>query len=109
TLAEILRGGRRGPVRVEHWFWTGVSWAVIAGGLHLWVVLDMAGGTRIAADPDLDGAFIWAGVAGFVLPFIFGVSRRAIAGFLGLRPSYSRLDALACVLVNAGVALMVVA
>src|SRR5690606_7901371 len=45
TLAEVLRRGRRGPVRVEHWFWTGIPWAVIAGGLHLWVVLDMAGGT----------------------------------------------------------------
>src|SRR5262249_17173660 len=58
---------------------------------------------RLLVEPYLAATFY-----GFAVMAALGVTRRAIPLFMGLRPTHERLAAVACALLNLGVALQVV-
>jgi len=83
------------------------GWLVLAGLLQgaIAVRADAMGGGLVASlltEPYLAATFY-----GFALMATFGVTRRAIPLFMGLRPTHERLAAVACGLLNLGVALQV--
>lgn len=107
--AQVLRGGTRQRRSVEHWLWLGAGGAVITGAVHLIVMIELAHSGDVVASPRWNAAFHTAALYTFILPFTFGVSSRAIAGFLGLRARYERLDRLAWGLLCLGAPMLVVA
>jgi hypothetical protein len=83
------------------------GWLVLAGLLQVAIAVraDAMGGGLVASllvEPYLAAMFY-----GFALMAALGVTRRAIPLFMGLRPTHERLAAVACVLLNLGVALQV--
>ena len=107
--AQVLRGGTRQRRSVEHWLWLGAGGAVITGAVHLIVMIELARSGDVVASPRWNAAFHAAALYTFILPFAFGVSSRAIAGFLGLRARYERLDRLAWGLLCFGAPMLAVA
>ena len=104
TLGPVLLRGRtaRGPA--ERWIAAGLAWALIAAGLHMAVTLRMAADSTTLAYGPWNRALITAGLTGFISCILFGVSTRAVTGFLGLRPIFRRAEVSAFVVFNAGVA-----
>ncbi len=109
ALAGPLRRGTPSAVPFERWAWAGLAWAVVAAALHLALTARMARDGSAVASPSLDAAVVSAGTFGFLGDFLFGVSLRASAGFLRLQARRARVERVAFVAVNAGVAWTTVA
>lgn len=107
--AQVLRGGTRQRRPVEHWLWLGAGGAVITGAVQLIVMIELARSGDVVVSPRWNAVFHAAALYAFILPFTFGVSSRAVAGFLGLRARYDRLDRLAWGMLCLGAPLLVVA
>ena len=102
VIGRALIRGQNRRTQTEAWLWSAIAWAVIAAALHARIVFRMAD-TDAAAAPGLwNTAMIDAGLVGFLVIFIFGVTSRAIVGFLGLKPTRRWLSWLALALVNVG-------
>lgn len=79
-----------------------IVWGVIAAALHARIVFRMADMDAIAAPGLWNVAMVDAGLIGFLIIFILGVSTRAIVGFLSLKPTRRWLSWIALVLLNIG-------
>ncbi len=101
TMTVVLRGGQSDKRPVTHWLWLGLVGAVVTGGLYAVLSADLAW-TGGLADPHWNAAFQRAAVYGFIMPFTFGVSSRAIAGFIGLAPRRRHADRTAWLLLAGG-------
>jgi NnrS protein len=102
TLASVLRGGRPSGTPVERWIWAGLAWVLVAAALHLAITVQMAIDGSPVALPRLNEAFILAATFGFVVHFLLGISLRATAGFIRLRPYRQRVEFAAFLLIEAG-------
>ncbi|MCH7592915.1 MAG: NnrS family protein [Chloroflexi bacterium] len=102
VIGRALIRGQNRRTQTEAWLWSAIVWAVIAAALHARIVFRMAD-TDAAAAPGLwNFAMIDAGLIGFVVIFILGVSTRAIVGFLRLKPMHRWLSWIALALLNVG-------
>jgi len=109
TILRTLRTGA-GPIgRAERWLYAGAFWAIAAAALHLWMMLWMADHETVFGRANINFAIMTAGLYGFVISIIMGVSNRAVVGFLGLRPTRPKLELPAYAAVQAGIALTVIA
>ena len=102
TLASVLRGGRPSGTPVERWLWTGLAWALAAAALHLPITYQMAADHSPVAPAQLNEAFVLAATIGFIGHFLLGISLRATASFLRLRPLRQRLELAAFLLIELG-------
>jgi uncharacterized protein involved in response to NO len=108
TLLDVVRhsSSKSGPAEV--WIISGVVWSMIAGALHLAVTLRMASDSAPLGHAPWNEALIYTALFGFISSFIFGVSARAIRGFLLLKPMYERLNIVSLVLIQIGLITLVV-
>ncbi|MCK9495998.1 MAG: NnrS family protein [Dehalococcoidia bacterium] len=106
TLFVVLRAGSEGQRMVAGWFWLGLAGAAGAALAYLGLSIDLAARVevdRVAfVDPAWNTAFQQIALFGFILPFTFGFSARAVAAFLRLPPRDLRADRAAMVLVALG-------
>jgi hypothetical protein len=79
-----------------------IVWGVIAASLHARIVFRMADTSGIAAPGLWNIAMINAGLVGFLIIFILGVTTRAVVGFLALKPTNRWISGIALVLLNVG-------
>lgn len=109
TLLEVIRrsNSRGGPAEI--WIISGVFWSVVSSGLHLAIALRMAIDSAPLGHAPWNEALIYTALFGFISSFIFGVSARAIRGFLLLKPMYGGLNRIAVGLIQSGLLLLVVA
>ena len=109
TLFAVVRlsDSRSGPAEI--WMISGIFWSVIAGGLHLAVTLRMAIDSSPLGYAPWNEAMIYTALFGFISSIIFGVSARAILGFLLLKPMYERVNIAALVLVQIGLVMLIAA
>lgn len=91
TLGRYLRPGWRNLDGFEPFLLAGLGWFVVASACNLVLALDadragaaLLGG--VAYEPSLHAA-----LAGFVVSFGLGVTRRAVPLFLGLKPARPRI------------------
>lgn len=94
VLALVLRRGTRQRRPVDHWIALGLAGAVAMAG----ALLAGAAGHLSGADALLRHVTVEV----FLLPFIFAVSSRAVAGLAGLRARSDALDRIAWALVATG-------
>lgn len=106
TLGGVLTRGAPSPVPFERWLWCGLAFAVASAGLHSASAFATALPQSTLEAGPLREAFIACGMFGFAGNFLLGVSLRATAGFLHLRPYHAHLERLSFVLVNSGVLVM---
>ena len=109
TAGIALSRGQQTKQRVEHWLWPGLIAALVTSALYLGLNVELAGRDATLADPRWNAAFHSAVVYGFLVPFVFGVSGRAVAGLFRLRPRHDPLDRLALLLLVAGLVLLLLA
>ncbi|MEX0761591.1 MAG: NnrS family protein [Dehalococcoidia bacterium] len=109
TMFGALSQGKTRRSHLEPWLWAGSGWAIIAGLLHLGGILEMMSASGIVVPHSWNNAFITVAVLGFVINFIFGVSTRALAAFMSLRPCHVPVNRLAFWALNVGVACQAVA
>ncbi|MFW6174835.1 MAG: hypothetical protein ACOC5K_03575, partial [Chloroflexota bacterium] len=102
AMTHALRSGVSPHTRVELWIWAGSLWALAASLLHLAGVWNMAESGSMIVAPMWNNAFITAVLLGFIGNFIFGVSTRAVASFLNLKPGLSVLNYAAFAAINVG-------
>ena len=104
TLARVLMAGSRTGVAFERWVWAGLSFALVAAVVHLGQAVAMThyGGSSVIRA--LGEAWMQAGLFGFIGNFVFGLSLRAVAGFLRLRPAYVWFERSAFAATNVGIA-----
>lgn len=109
TLLEVVRRSvsRSGPAEI--WMLSGMFWSVVSGFLHLAITLRMAIDSAPLTYAPWNEALIYTSLFGFIASFIFGVSARAIRGFLLLRPMFERLNRVALGLIQFGVVVLIVA
>ena len=108
TLFDVIRlsKSRTGPA--ELWLVSGVFWSVVAGALHLAVTVRMAIESAPLGYGPWNEALIYVALFGFISSFIFGVSARAIRGFLVLKPMYENLNRVALVMIQTGLIVLIV-
>jgi len=108
TLLNVVRlsSSRTGPA--ELWLQSGIFWSVVSGALHLAVTIRMAIDSAPLGHAPWNEALIYTALFGFISSFIFGVSARAIRGFLLLKPMYETLNVVALVLVQTGLVILIV-
>ncbi len=104
TIGLVLRRGTAAHSPSETWLWMSLFWLIVAVGLDVLVVVQMAMDGREIASARPDSAFVHAGVVGFIVNFVIGISLRSVSAFLGLRPARLNVNRLGLVAVNAGVA-----
>lgn len=109
VLGRALIRGQNSRSQTEAWLWSAIIWGVVAAALHARIVFRMADTDAIAAPGLWNIAMIDAGLVGFLIIFILGVSTRAIVGFLALKPTMRWLSWVALTLLNLGTAWYVVA
>ena len=107
TMLTTLRTGNNPYGSAERWVLAGTIWVVIASSIHLVLTIWLVSNEALIAPLYLNSAVIYAALFGFVGSFIMGVSTRAVAGFLGLRPLHRRLELSAFVLLQGGLLLAV--
>jgi uncharacterized protein involved in response to NO len=108
TLLNTVRlsSSKSGPAEI--WIISGMFWSVVAGGLHLAVTLRMAIDSSPLGHPLWNEALIYTALFGFIASIIFGVSARAIRGFLLLKPMYERANRLALGIIQLGLVILIV-
>ncbi len=104
TIGAALRTGTTPHTAPEKWLWMSLVWSLVAAGLHLVTVIDMATEGRQIASARPDGAFVHAGIVGFLANFIFGISLRSVSAFLALPPARLRLNLAGVIAMNSGIA-----
>jgi len=104
TLARVLKAGSRTGVAFEHWVWAGLFYALVAAVVHLGQVVATIQDGDLIAIRTLGETWIQTGLFGFIGNFVLGLSLRAVAGFLRLRPAYAWLEHGAFVATNVGIA-----
>ncbi|MDA1256445.1 MAG: NnrS family protein [Chloroflexi bacterium] len=102
VIGRALLRGQNKRSHTEAWLWSAVVWAVIAAALHARIVFRMADTDAVAAPGLWNFALVNAGLVGFLVLFILGISTRAIVGFLSLKPTYRWLSMMALALLNVG-------
>ncbi len=107
TLFEVFRKSESKSGPAEIWMISGIFWSVVAGGLHLAITLRMAIDSAPLGYAPWNEALIYTALFGFISSIIFGVSARAIRGFLLLKPMYERLNIAALVFVQVGLVLLI--
>ena len=108
TLFDVIRlsKSRTGPA--ELWLVSGVFWSIVAGASHLAVTVRMAIESAPLGYGPWNEALIYVALFGFISSFIFGVSARAIRGFLVLKPMYENLNRVALVMIQTGLIVLIV-
>ncbi len=108
TLSGVLCRGTRSAIPFERWLWCGLAFGI--AGTALQCVRALLIGHSSPVSPEaVAQASVAAGMFGFIGNFLFGISLRATAGFLHLRPPRARLERVAFVVVNAGAVAITVA
>jgi hypothetical protein len=102
TLLHVVRmsASRSGPAEI--WLISGIAWSVVAAALHLAITVRMAIDSAPLGHAPWNEALIYTALFGFISSFIFGVSARAIRGFLLLKPMHERLNTLSLGLIQIG-------
>lgn len=108
TLFDVVRGSTDKSGPAELWMISGIFWSATSGILHLAIVLRMSTGSSPLGYALWNEALIYAALFGFVGSFIFGVSARAIRGFLVLKPAHLRVNRAALAIVNSGLVVLVI-
>ena len=108
TLIDVVRKSANKSGPAEIWMISGIGWSMIAGALHLAVTLRMASDSAPLGHALWNEALIYAALFGFISSFIFGVSARAIRGFLLLKPMYERLNIVSLTLIQIGLVTLVI-
>ncbi len=108
TLYGVIRysASKSGPAEI--WLVTGVIWSVLSGAIHLVIMFRMAMHGEPIAHPPWNEALIHVAIFGFITSFIFGLSVKAIRGFLLLKPPHERMNRLSLVLLQIGLVMVVV-
>ncbi len=109
TIGLVLRRGTAPHSSSETWLWMSLFWLLAATALNMVVVVQMAVDAREITSARPDGAFVHAGVVGFIVNFVLGISLRSVSAFLGLRPARQNVNRLGLVALNAGVAITTIA
>ncbi|MDP6821990.1 MAG: NnrS family protein [Dehalococcoidia bacterium] len=109
VIGRALYRGQNSRLQSEVWVLSAIIWGVIAAALHARIVFRMADTDAIAAPGPWNIAMIDAGLVGFLIIFMLGVTTRAVVGFLALKPTRRWLTWIALVLLNLGTAWHVVA
>jgi hypothetical protein len=107
TILMILRSGENSRRQAEAWIFTACFWVMAAAAIHLVGVFDMANNGAPLVDGAWQRAFVYATMFGFVGNYIFGVSTRAVVGFMNLRDGFWIPRWSALPLLNAGTAIFV--
>ena len=108
TLFEVVRLAPKKTGPAEIWILGGILWSVVAGALHLAITLRMAIDSAPLAYGTWNEALIYVALFGFIGSFIFGVSARAIRGFLLLKPMHETTNVVALWLVQIGLTILVI-
>ncbi|NQW19299.1 MAG: NnrS family protein [Chloroflexi bacterium] len=108
TLYGVIRLSTSQSGSAEIWMISGVFWSVIAGALHLVITLRMAVDSAPLGYAPWNEALIYTCLFGFIASFIFGVSARAIRGFLLLQPMHERTNRISLLLVQLGLLTLIV-
>lgn len=108
TAGMALSRGQAARRPVEHWLWLGLAGAVTTGVAYLGLSVDLAQRDAALADARWNAAFHAVALYGFLVPFAFGVSGRAVAGLFGLRARHDHLDLVALPALLAGLALLLI-
>ncbi|MDP6081094.1 MAG: NnrS family protein [Arenicellales bacterium] len=108
ALYGVIRHAANKSGPAEIWLVGGVVWSVLSGVIHLVVTFRMAIQSAPLGYVPWNEALIYAALFGFIASFIFGISARAIRGFLLLKPMHERMNRLSFVLVQIGLAVLVV-
>lgn len=106
-IGQALRGGTAPHGPPEAWLWMSLLWSVVAVGLHLVTVVQMASAYLPVAPLFLNRAFVHAALVGFIGNFIFGISIRSLPAVLALPPSRLKLGRLGFLAMNTGVLLTI--
>ncbi|MBT4124769.1 MAG: hypothetical protein HOJ22_06535 [Chloroflexi bacterium] len=108
TLLDVVRksSSKSGPAEI--WIISGIAWSMVAGALHLAVTVRMAIDSAPLGHVTWNEALIYTTLFGFISSFIFGVSARAIRGFLVLKPMYERLNVVSLALIQIGLITLVI-
>jgi hypothetical protein len=107
TIAVVLLRGRSERRRVEHWLWLGVIGAAATGVLY--VLLAASSQHQLLTTPHWNRAFRVMAIYGLLLPFVFAVSGRAVAGLLALRTRNPVCDRAAMLLMSIALPLLLLA
>ena len=108
TLYGVIRysASKSGPAEI--WLVVGVIWAVFSGMIHLAITSRMAIQGAPLGHPPWNEALIYVAIFGFIMSFIFGISAKAIRGFLLLKPMHERMNRLSLVMVQLGLVVVIV-
>jgi hypothetical protein len=100
TLYRVIRysASKSGPAEI--WLVVGVIWAVFSGMIHLAITSRMAMQGAPLGHPPWNEALIYVAIFGFIMSFIFGISAKAIRGFLLLKPMHERMNRSSLVMVE---------
>lgn len=104
TMAVVLVRGQSDRRRVEHWLWLGVIGSGATAAVY--VLLAARSQHQLLTIPHWNHAFHAMAVYGLLLPFVFAVSGRAVAGLLALRARNPVCDRAAAFLMSVGLALL---
>lgn len=106
TMLVVLRTGSEERRAVARWLWLGTIGSIGTALLYLGLSVDLATrvepGGVVFVSPAWNIAFQQVALFGLLLPFAFGVSARAVAGFLDLPPRDERADRAAVALLSLG-------
>jgi hypothetical protein len=108
TLYEVIRYSTSKSGPAEIWLIAGVIWSVLSGAIHLAVTFRMAMQGAPLGHTPWNEALIYAAIFGFITSFIFGISARAIRGFLLLKTMHERMNRVSLILVQVGLAVLIV-
>jgi hypothetical protein len=108
TLFEVVRLAPKKTGPAEIWILGGILWSVVAGALHLAITLRMAIDSAPLAYGTWNEALIYVALFGFIGSFIFGVSARAIRGFLLLKQMHETTNIVALWFVQMGLTILVI-
>lgn len=107
TLFEVVRLSPRKSGSAEIWMISGIFWSVVSGALHFAITLRMAIDSAPLGDAHWNEALIYTALFGFISSFIFGVSARAIRGFLLLKPMHERVNRISLGTVQIGLVVLI--
>jgi uncharacterized protein involved in response to NO len=108
TLLDVVRKSPKKTGPAEIWILSGILWAVVSGTLHLAITIRMAINSAPLAHGHWSEALIYVALFGFIGSFIFGVSARAIRGFLLLKPMHETTNLVSLWIVQAGLTILVI-
>ena len=108
TLLDVVRKSPKKTGPAEIWILSGILWAVVSGALHLAITIRMVINSAPLANGHWSETLIYVALFGFIGSFIFGVSARAIRGFLLLKPMHETTNIVALWIVQIGLTILVI-